>query len=94
MPRNLEKRFELMIPMYDKAIAGKLLDALNLQLKDNVLSWEMQADGTYRELSPNEGEALLDSQAYLENYINKIYKKNTKTVSSDTLSNKGKKIFK
>ena len=94
MPRNLEKRFELMIPMYNEAIAGKLLDSLHLQLNDNALSWEMQADGTYRELYPDVGEEILDSQAFLENYINKIYKKNTKTVSSDTLSNKDKKIFK
>ncbi len=94
MPRNLEKRFELMIPMYDEAIATKLLDSLHLQLKDNALSWEMQADGSYRELYPAVGEEILDSQAFLENYINKIYKKNTKTVSSDTLSTKDKKIFK
>ncbi len=94
MPRNLEKRFELMIPMYDEAIATKLLDSLQLQLKDNALSWEMQADGSYRELYPAVGEEILDSQAFLENYINKIHKKNTKTVSADTLSNKDKKIFK
>ncbi len=83
-----------MIPMYDEAIATKLLDSLQLQLKDNALSWEMQADGSYRELYPAVGEEILDSQAFLENYINKIHKKNTKTVSADTLSNKDKKIFK
>ncbi len=94
MPRNLEKRFELMVPMYDEAIATKLLDSLYLQLKDTALSWEMSSDGSYRELYPAEGEEPLDSQAFLENYINKIYKKNTKTVSADTLSNKDKKIFK
>jgi len=94
MPRNLEKRFELMVPMYDEAIATKLLDSLHLQLQDNALSWEMQADGSYRELYPSVGEEILNSQAFLENYINKIYKKNTKTVASDTMSNKDKKIFK
>ncbi len=94
MPRNLEKRFELMVPIYDEAIATKLLDSLHLQLQDNALSWEMQADGSYLELYPAVGEEILDSQAFFENYINKIYKKNTKTVSADTLSNKDKKIFK
>ncbi len=94
MPRNLEKRFELMIPMYDDAISGKLLDSLYLQLKDNVLAWELESDGTYKELYPALGDDLLNSQTYLENYINKIYKKNTKTVREDTLSNKDKKILK
>jgi polyphosphate kinase len=94
MPRNLEKRFELMIPMYDEAISAKLLDSLNLQLKDNALSWEMLSDGSYKELSPELGDDIINSQEIFENHINKIYKKNTKTVSSDTLSNKDKKIFK
>ena len=94
MPRNLEKRFELMIPMYDEAISRKLLDMLQLQLSDNMLSWEMQADGSYKELSPAIGDDAINNQRILENYINKIYKKNTKTVSADTLSNKDKKIFK
>jgi polyphosphate kinase len=94
MPRNLEKRFELMIPMYDEAISAKLLDSLDLQLKDNALSWEMLPDGTYKELCSDLGDDIINSQEIFENYINKIYKKNTKTVSSDTLSNKDKKIFK
>ncbi len=94
MPRNLEKRFELMIPMYDEAISSKLLDSLKLQLQDNSLSWEMLPTGDYKELSPELGDDIINSQEIFENYINKIYKKNTKTVSSDTLSNKDKKIFK
>jgi len=94
MPRNLEKRFELMVPMYDEAIATKLLDSLHLQLDDNMLSWEMQKDSTYKELLPESGANAINSQLILENYINKIYKKNTKTVTADTLSNKDKKIFK
>ncbi len=94
MPRNLEKRFELMIPIYDDAIATKLLDSMHLQLKDNVLAWELEADDHYKELHPQEHEEHINSQYILENYINKIYKRNTKTVAADTLSNKDKKIIK
>jgi polyphosphate kinase len=94
MPRNLEKRFELMVPMYDEAISAKLLDYLHLQLKDNFLAWELEPDGTYKERYTGHGEEIIDSQLILENHINKIYKKNTKTVTADTLSNKDKKIFK
>jgi hypothetical protein len=45
-------------------------------------------------INKKENEEEINSQMILENYINKIYKKNTKTASSDTLSNKDKKIIK
>ncbi len=94
MPRNLEKRFELMIPIYDKAIEQKLIDYLNLQLADNTLAWELDSHENYTPITPKRGEDLINSQEILERYINKIYKKNTKTASADTLSNKDKKRIK
>jgi polyphosphate kinase len=94
MPRNLEKRFELMVPILDREIESKLLDLLLLQLKDNVLAWELGSDGEYRLVTPKKGEEKLNSQLYLENYINKIYKKNRKTIKDETLSNKDKRILK
>jgi polyphosphate kinase len=94
MPRNLEKRFELMIPILDRAISQKLIDYLHLQLSDNQLSWKLDPNGDYFEVTPKDGEEQIDSQATLENYINKIYKKNRKTTTSDTLSNKDKKRIK
>jgi polyphosphate kinase len=94
MPRNLEKRFELMIPILDQAIVVKLIDSLNLQLSDNTLAWELKSDANYELIHKKDGDDEINSQMILENYINKIYKKNTKTASSDTLSNKDKKIIK
>ncbi len=94
MPRNLEKRFELMVPIYDEDISDKLKDLLLLQLKDNLLAWDLQSDGEYLLRTPKEGEEPLDSQAYLENYINKIFKKNRKSLQNQTLSNKDKRMLK
>ncbi len=94
MPRNLEKRFELMVPIYDESISEKLKDLLLLELKDNLLSWDLHSDGEYKPRTPKEGEEPLDSQAYLENYINKIYKKNRKTLQNQTLSNRDKRMLK
>ena len=94
MPRNLEKRFELMIPILDRAISQKLIDYLHLQLSDNQLAWKLDPKGDYFEVTPKDSEENIDSQAILENYINKIYKKNRKTTTSDTLSNKDKKRIK
>ncbi len=89
MPRNLEKRFELMVPIYDEALSSKIKDLLNLQLNDNELSWELLSDGTYRQIVKDEDIKGIDSQEYLENYVNKIYKANTKNKNT-----KIKKIFK
>jgi polyphosphate kinase len=83
-----------MIPILDQAIATKLTDSLNLQLADNTLSWELGADANYTMIQKKDDQEEINSQMILENYINKIYKKNTKTASSDTLSNKDKKILK
>ncbi|HIP03399.1 MAG TPA: RNA degradosome polyphosphate kinase [Campylobacterales bacterium] len=89
MPRNLEKRFELMIPMYDEVLSAKIKDLLNLQLNDNELSWDLLSDGTYKQVERDKDIKAIDSQEYLENYVNKIYKANTKNKNT-----KVKKIFK
>jgi len=93
MPRNLEKRFELMVPIYDNILSSRIKDLLNLQLGDNELAWELQSDGTYKQIQIDEDTKVINSQEYLENYINKIYKANTKTTGRSTTS-KTKKIFK
>ncbi len=93
MPRNLEKRFELMVPIYDEVLSSKIKDLLNLQLNDNELSWELLNDGTYKQIIKNEDIRGINSQEYLEHYVNKIYKANTKPTASHTKS-KRKKIFK
>lgn len=93
MPRNLEKRFELMIPIYDEVLSSKIKDLLNLQLNDNELSWELLNDGTYKQVVRDKDIRGINSQEYLENYVNKIYKAHTKSTNSHTKS-KRKKIFK
>ncbi len=93
MPRNLEKRFELMTPIYEKSLATKLLDLLNLQLNDNVLAWELQSDGEYFLRTPKEGEKPINSQEFLENYVNRLYKATKKSTATNTPT-KRKKIFK
>ncbi len=93
MPRNLEKRFELMIPIYDEELSSKIKDLLNLQINDNELSWELQSDDSYKIIERDKDTKSIDSQTYLESYINKIYKANTKNTEINRQT-KIKKIFK
>jgi polyphosphate kinase len=93
MPRNLEKRFELMIPIYEEHQAKKLYELLILQLNDNMLSWELLPDGSYIKINPTKEQKKVDSQKFLENYINKIYKNSKKSNVPNTKIIKTKRMF-
>ena len=50
MPRNLDRRVELMVPVSDPTCSSRLRDVLNAYFKDNVNAWRMQADGRYEKV--------------------------------------------
>ena len=65
MPRNLDGRIEVLTPVLDKNICDRIKATLDLQLADNVQSWELLSDGSYKRLSvPKNGKAV-DSQSVL-----------------------------
>jgi polyphosphate kinase len=47
MTRNLTRRVELMCPVFDKNIRSILIHILQLKLRDNVKSRQLQSNGTY-----------------------------------------------
>ena len=47
MPRNLDGRIEVLVPVLDPEIAARIKATLDLQLADNMQCWEMQSDGRY-----------------------------------------------
>jgi polyphosphate kinase len=53
MPRNLDSRVELMVPVEDAAIKADLLDVLERCLADNASSWELDSDGDWSRRRPN-----------------------------------------
>jgi polyphosphate kinase len=62
MRRNLYNRVETVFPLLDYRVQQRALRILATCLRDNYGAWEMQPDGTYIRLSPNEGEDIIDSQ--------------------------------
>ncbi len=93
MPRNLERRLELMTPITEKPLLEKLLEILQLQLNDNYLAWELQNNGNYNQVEVT-GQKVINSQKILGDYINKIFntlRKDTSTSKADKLA---KKLFK
>lgn len=56
MPRNLNERVELMIPIEEKSHKERVLRLLNLYLADNQKAHVMRADGSYRKLLAREDQ--------------------------------------
>jgi polyphosphate kinase len=56
MKRNLEYRVEILAPVESPELRKELRTMLDVQFNDRRSAWEMQPDGSYRQLSPGEGD--------------------------------------
>jgi polyphosphate kinase len=72
MPRNINRRVEVLFPVQDQTLIRYLRDeVLTTYLNDNVKAREMNDEGIYQHIYPKEGESPLNSQAWLLNYHQK-----------------------
>ncbi len=63
MPRNLDRRVEVLVPILDPVMRKNILeDILLVHASDNVKLHILKSDGTYEHAVPCEGEPLVDSQ--------------------------------
>ena len=63
MPRNLDRRVEIIFPLEDAALVRRIRDEiLNLYLTDNVNAWELREDGIYTRAAREESQGGVDSQ--------------------------------
>ncbi len=63
MPRNLERRVEILFPVEEPALKEKLVNILKAQLRDNVKAQVLQPDGTYAKVDKRGKEPFI-SQEY------------------------------
>jgi polyphosphate kinase len=52
MPRNLDTRVELVVPVEDPTLRGDLLDTLERCLADDMNAWELREDGRWVRRTP------------------------------------------
>ena len=62
MPRNLDRRIELMIPVETPACRSILDHALETCFRDNVSSWTIQPDGSSKRPGPGKRRPLRSQQ--------------------------------
>ncbi|MCV3373380.1 RNA degradosome polyphosphate kinase [Campylobacter lari] len=93
MPRNLERRLELMTPIFDEHSRAKLAQILKLQLSDNDLAYELDNEGRYRKVALNEAEKINNSQQILEEYISRIFNTLKKDTDHSRAAHLATKLF-
>lgn len=52
MPRNLERRVEVVVPILDRALHHRLGTLMRVYLADNRQGWDLQPDGSYLQRTP------------------------------------------
>jgi len=64
MPRNLERRVEMMFPILDKNLHKTIMEILSVYSGDNCHSWSMNADGSWTRQEAPEGEDNFRAQTH------------------------------
>jgi len=65
MPRNLDHRVELAVPIVSAELRAELLDTLERAFEDNQNSWELDGDGAWERRAPGPGEQPRNMQLEL-----------------------------
>ena len=78
MPRNLDRRVEILFPIDHDTLKQQIIEMLRVLLADNVKAQIMQPDGTYERID-RRGKVLLSAQEYFveeaKRYLEKTEKK-------------------
>ena len=65
MPRNLDHRIEVVMPVEDTHVKNEVESILKTLLADNCQAWDLHSDGTWHRVTPKKSERRRAAQAVL-----------------------------
>lgn len=71
MPRNLDRRVELLFPVLDPSARKQVVQSLKAYFKDNQHAHELQTDGSWKRIKKEEGAKAFSVQAYFYESLGK-----------------------
>ena len=83
MPRNLDRRVEILFPVEDETIQQRVREILDAQLADTVRASIMHPDGSYSHIDLR-GKTRFDSQQYFVDVTNKRHSEDTEAYPHHT----------
>ncbi|MDO4262088.1 MAG: RNA degradosome polyphosphate kinase [Eubacteriales bacterium] len=81
MPRNLDRRVEILFPIENEDLKEEVLHVLRIQLQDTIKAQIKQPDGSYEKVD-RRGKTALCAQDYFMEYARKLEKPEEETVKS------------
>jgi polyphosphate kinase len=66
MPRNLDRRVEVVAPVDDPDLTRRIEQVLEVMLKDNVQAWELGEDGEWQRQHPAAGAEVVATHRVLQ----------------------------
>ncbi len=79
MPRNLERRVEILFPVEEESLKQELMHILDVQLRDTLKAHMLMPDGSYEKVDRRGKEALCAQDMFCEEAM--MYSKNKKEES-------------
>ena len=65
MPRNLDRRIEVLVPIESVRLRAEVVSILDALLADTRFAWELDPDGTWWRIAPPDGEPGVSAQELL-----------------------------
>ena len=81
MPRNLDRRVEILFPVENEHLKQEVIHVLEIQLRDTLKAQIKQPDGTYSKVDRRGKEALC-AQDYFMEYAKKLAKPEEETANN------------
>lgn len=75
MTRNMERRIEILFPVFDSGIKKRIIRILATLLKDNVKAREQRSDGSYHYIERKTGEEAICAQEIFQRESRQFAKK-------------------